>query len=309
MTLPKINDWVKIPSRRTKEVDDTKFTMLPETNYVNVASGLEKIKEEYDNLLIQRANEYAAGTLEKPSFETDEELMEKAKASLDETYAEKKNKEESKADKEIGSLVEQTKKTIDDYNDRVRSVDRKHADKERRAMEALSKNGMTHSTVFDLRKQELKNDHAYDLARLNASNEEQIASLNRRIQEIEEAKRVALQTFEIDYAVKLEDKIAKLIAQRDKMMASSDKKYNKELSEKAKEYIASVEEEDAAYEAEHNDYRGDKKANYEARLAYAVETMKKLPEKDRTRVLNEQGDALEEYLGLYFDKFVKQIGG
>ena len=271
--------------------------------------GLSKIRNEYEEGVKIKAEEYANGAVSAPNAETDEELMEKAKDSIADSFAERKNKLETKTAKELDSLIERKKSAYDDYSDKTRSIDRLHSDKERRAFEALSKNGMTHSTVFDLRKEQLADDHAYDRARLDAKLENEVRNLDGRIEETQRSYRSALASFEIDYALALEDKLQKLTAKRDKILQSFEKSKQSKLGEREREYVENLEKENEEYEKEFRDYTGDKRTNYEKRLNFAVEETKRLPKSQRDRFVRQNEDELRSFLGFYYPKYIKEIGG
>ena len=274
-----------------------------------ILNGLSKIRKEYEDSVKVKAEEYANEAISAPKAETDEELMEKAKNSIEGSFAAKKNKLEAKTERELNSLIEKKKSAYDDYSDKTRSVDRSHSEKERQAFEALSRNGMTHSTVFELRKEQLADDHAYDRARLDAKIESEIRDLDGRIEETRNSYRSALASFEIDYAIALEDKLQKLIAKRDKAAQSYEKSKESKLGEKEREYVENLEKENEAYEEEFRDYAGEKKANYEKRLNFAVEQTKGLTKNQRDRFIKQNEDELRSFLGFYYAKFIKEIGG
>ena len=306
MKLFEIADPVR---RIPKESLTVETDPLPPIYSASILRGLEEIKKSYDDDLSVKAKEYAESAVAAPELDSDEEILEKAKDALEGKYADKKAKTEAQKEKELSELIEKKKKTIDDYSDSVRSVERMHADKERRAIEALSRNGLTRSSVFDLRKKQLEEDHVYDRARLDAKTEGTIASLDKRIEQVESEYQNALSSFEIDYAIALEDKIAKLTEKRDSLLSSYEKSKETKLDKAETKFLKNLEKENAAYEAEFKDYKDDKKKNYEERLKYAVEETNKLSANDKKRLLAKHSEELKEYLGLYYDRYMKQIGG
>ena len=64
---------------------------------------------------------------------------------------------------------------------------------------------------------------------------------------------------------------------------------------------------DLEYEEREGDYTGLKKENYLARYDYLLSALKdKKPDRIR-RFLKETEDDLREYLGLYYERFVKEV--
>ena len=304
----KIENFDPVP-RSAKEKIPT-IDIVPENPYGKILAGLGNLQKEYEKSVRVRAQEYANDAVSAPDLDTDEELMEKAKNYADGKFADKIAKEEKSTADQLDSLDKKKRSLGETYSDEIRTLERSHANKERRALEALSKNGMTHSSTFDLRREEIAADRAYDIGRADAKYDKEIADLDERIESVRSAHKAALSGFEIDRALALEDKLQKLTEKRNKALASYEKTKDSALTKKQKEYIEELERENATYEAAFKDYTGDKKENYEERLRYAIDQTKRLSKSDREKFLTNNGDALRGYLGLYYNRFIQEfIGG
>ncbi len=282
---------------------------LPSNPSVPILNGLESIKNKYEEAVKIRAKEYAESQVVAPDLETDDELIEKAKESIEGKFADQRAKTEQKAQEELEELIERKKEKISDYSDKLRTLERESASKERKMTEAFSKNDMTHSSTFELRKQQLKDDYVYDRAKLDADRERQIAYLDKKIENVEAAYQAAISSFEISYAIALEDKKTSLIEKRDRLLNAFESTKDEKLDKQEKAFYKIYEKENAEYEEAFNDYKDDKKENYEERLRFAVEKTNALTKSQKERLLKENKDALRNYLGLYYRRYLKEIGG
>lgn len=296
----------------TNEFKPTPIVSDPAKNssaFRNILGGLKNIKDRYDEKVGVKAQEYANSSIQKQSFDTDDELLEKAKESIGNTYEDKKKSAENKKDRTIGELVSEREASLDDYGEKLRALDRTYQNKEQNNLERLSRNGMTNSSVKALTQERIASDYITDRALLNKKEEALVKSLNDKIELAERSYRDALSSYEINYAIELENRLNKLKTQRDKLQSKYEAATEKETEKRIAEYMAQNEKENAEFEEEFGDYSGDKRANYKERLAYAVSEVKKLGREEGARFARVNENALKEYLGLYYGDFIRAIGG
>ena len=268
-----------------------------------ILSNLKKISDTYTDEVSRQANEYA-DRVTSTDFDSDEDLLGKAKDSLDAIYGEKKRKTESLTTEKLDTL---DKKKSDYLSDRTRKLE-ETADRYDKAeaanLESLTKKGMLHSSVAELTAEQLASNRDKALDDVKATYDRKLETVERKIDRLNAAYDEAMKNYEITYAIELEDKLNKLKQKRDRLVEDYDKTHTNERRDAYNAYLA---EEESRNKDREGDYTGAKRENYQERYNYLIG---ELEGKDKTRVANfikENETALKAYLGLYYDAFVEEV--
>ena len=280
----------------------------PSTVIVNdkVIGGLKEIANQYEKGLEERAQKYAEDQV-SGTFDSDEELLAEAKASLDAVYGEKRQKAQSNLQLKTDELSEERRSLANDRTRALSGVAEEYEGKSDRLAEDIAKQGLSHSSISSLAAEELKREEAGKAADVNYRYDKRIAAIDSKIERLTASYEQALKNYELSYAVQLEKDLNRLKSKRNRM----ENEYQKEhAAEKRQAYNAYLEDEKQRaleYEEREGDYTGLKKENYLARYDYLLSALKdKKPDRIR-RFLKETEDDLREYLGLYYERFVKEV--
>lgn len=271
-----------------------------------VLKGLKEVANEYEKDLRARARAYAEQAV-TGHFDTDEELLSEARSALDALYGEKRQKAEDRLIKQ-GDSLEDDRFVL--TNDRTRALARVAAEyegKQDRLAEKMSKHGLTHSSVAPLAEESLLNEEARAVDDVNYRYDKRIAAVDAKITRLNESYEQALKNYELSYAVQLEKDLARLKSKRDRLADEYEKQH---ASEKRQAYYAYLDEQnqkDLEYEEQEGDYTGLKKENYQARYDYLLSALQGKNKPRIRRFLSETEPELREYLGLYYDRFVKEV--
>ena len=271
-----------------------------------VLKGLSEVANEYEKDLRARARQYAEETV-AGHFDSDEELLSQAQASLDALYGEKRQKAEDKLVKQGDSLEADRFRLANDRARALARVAEEYEGKQDRMAEKLSKHGLNHSSIAPLAASDLRAKEAWATDDVNYRYDKRIAAVDAKITHLTETYEQALKNYELSYAVQLEKDLARLKSKRDRLADEYEKEH---ASEKRQAYYAYLDEQnkkDLEYEEREGDYAGLKKENYQARYDYLLSALQGKNKPRIQRFLSEAEPELREYLGLYYDRFVKEV--
>ena len=272
----------------------------------DVLSGLKSIADKYTSSVNKKANAYADEVV-KGSFDSDEELLRQAKESLDATYGVKKSEAQDNYAVKSGELSEKKSGLSVDRARALSRVEESYGAKADKLAEDIARKGLSHSTIADLAKNELSDKRSEELARVNYAYDGKVKAVEGKIERLTSAYETALKNYEITYAVQLEKDIAKLKSKRDRLADEYAKEHKDERSKLYGEYLARDKAQNEEYEAREGDYVGEKRENYLERYNYLVDQLAGKTAKSVANFIKSNESALKEYLGLYYDDFVKEV--
>lgn len=291
----------ELPSSVNMTADPSKVILQNE-----ILSNLESIAKKYEKGVKQRAKAYAEDTV-KGVFESDEELMKQAEESLGELYDDKKRKA---TDRFLKNDEELRVKQEDLQNDRTQALDRIAQDydaKESRLAENLSRRGIAHSSIADLSNAGLSAERAEMQESTNALYDKRLGAVEEKIKLVTATYENALKNYEISYALELEKQLNTLIKKRDKMQSEYVKQHADDKEKAYYDYINDDKQRNRVYEESEGDYFGAKKENYQERYDYLIEALAGKNKGSIQNFIKQNESDLRAYLGLYYDRFVKEV--
>ena len=271
-----------------------------------VISGLKSIASRYTSDLKKQARAYAEEKVAS-ALDGDTDFYSQAKDSLDEIYGAKREKATSDYAERSKELSQQKGEIGNRRASAIWRVSDRYDVKEGKLAEKLSKNGLNHSTIADLAKADLKEKRAREIARVGEIYDKRVEALDNKIDRLTSSYELALKNYEIAYAVQLERDIAKLQSKRDKMEEEYKKEHADDKDKAIAEYLENDRKENAEFEDCEGDYTGAKKENYTERYNYLVEQLSGKTAKSVANFIKNNEATLKEYLGLYYDDFVKEV--
>ena len=275
-------------------------------NSVEVMDGLYGIAEEYDAAVKARAKAYADAEYRYDGA-SDESLYDEAKSYVDGVYAGKADSLTSSRDEKTRELTAKKESVGADRAAALRDLGKKYARAESSLLETLSRNGMMHSSVSELSREGLRSERAADLRETNATYDRKVEALDRKIEQTDASYRSALKNYEINYAIRLENRLNRLKSERDRAASDYDKEHAEDRAKAYDRYLFAEETANKQYEREHADYKGDKRQNYQARYDYLVGALTGYGKDAVSLFLSDNEEALRQYLGLYYDRFVREV--
>lgn len=290
----------------TIPIVDTSYDLSTIIHTKEVLSGLRSIADRYNQDLDQRANAYADEQV-KGTFDSDEELLRKAKESLEEIYGEKKGQKTGDYIQKSGDLAEKKDALSVDRALALDKVGEKYDAKRGTLAEDLSKKGLSHSSIANLAKEDLDVKRGEELAQVNYSYDKKVQAVDAKIDRLKSSYETALENYEISYALQLEKEIARLQKKRDKMEDEYAKEHRSERDAAYDEYLEKDRVENKAYEDRTGDYTGAKRENYKERYNYLVDQLKDKNAKSVAKFISQYENTLRDYLGLYYEDFVKEV--
>ena len=271
-----------------------------------IITNLKSIAKKYDDEVNAQANAYAE-KVTKGSFDSDEDLYQAAKESLDETYGQKKQKATERMQTSSDELSD---KRLSLESDRTRALSRlakQYDQKQDRLVEKLTKRGLASSSIATLAREEAATERAQAEAETDALYNKRIQTVDRKIEALTASYNAALKNFEVSYAMDLQDKIDRLKGKRDKLQSDYEKTRASDKKQAYNAYIEQQEQTNREYEQKEGDYSGAKKQNYEERYTYLLEELQGKNKKSVQKFILENDALLRSYLGLYYDRFVKEV--
>lgn len=243
----------------------------------------EQIRKD---VLAERAPEYD----EKTSQITQKSLsnQEKKTQKIEE---EKDNLED--AEKEIIAEYEQSKKQLS--ND---MIDR----------------GLARSSIVDNASARLKSQTDEQMAKQRQESQDKVSTLQMEISILQAQLASDLENFRISEGIKVQEKIdeviAKLTSENEKIKEYNDKLTQKEEQSAQKRADAIARAEEARIKEAEQDalygYQGEKAENYYKRLAVAKKYYGSIPKEQALKELKEDIDT-RNYLGLYYNKLLAYV--
>ncbi|GEM_PF-2653306 len=299
------SETVKLP-----DVKESTFTVSGgNKSYGSILNGLKGIKEEYDASLRERAKAYARENVGAETFETDEELTARATGETTSSYASKRNKAALKRDEKIEDAERDRAGLSAGYLSAVRAVKEKEESALAAHAERMSQKGLSHSSTAGLKEESIRLNAERAYGEAGSLYGEKLSAIDNKIRRAETAYDEAMREYEISYAIDLEKKIAKYKSQRDKLLAAYKSSAEKAEADRAEAYLKEDAELNAAYEDVNGDYTGEKKVNYDRRYDYVIGELADFTEEKKKDFLAKNREELRAYLGLYYDKFARTIGG
>ena len=304
-----------IIGNRKSEIDNPKDTQPIEIEVdpnsvirsTELISGLKSIADRYSTELRKQANAYADLQVGDSSADSDEALLQRAKETLDEIYGAKRDKKTNAFSDSSDALNEQKRTLGVDRALALEKVGDRYRVKEDTLSENMSKRGLTHSSVDPLAREALGEERNKELARVNYTYDKRIDTVDRKIERLTSSYEDALKNYEISYAIGLEKEIARLKSKRDRLADEYAKEHADDRQKAYDEYMTKERKANADFEEMQGDYTGLKKDNYTERYNYLVGELKGKSAKSVQNFINNYEYVLKEYLGLYYDAFVKEV--
>lgn len=307
------HDTTPVTPRKHKDGDDSYGSgslgvgkAWDEVDSVAVLNGLSGIAREYDEAVAAKAKAYADGEY-RFEGESDDDLYQRAKQLTDEIYAGKAESIASDRDAKYHEANAQKEVVGEDRAAALKALAKSQLRAEDRLKEDLSRRGMTRSSVGALSRESLRAEQAEEVARTEASYDRKVAALDRKIEQANASYESALRNYEISYAIRLEDKLARLKKERDSAAKAYEQEHSQEKKRAYNYYLSRIDAENKVYENEHSEYMGEKRTNYRARYDYLADALSSHGKEAVARFLDENADSLKKYLGLYYDRFVREV--
>ncbi|MBP5405103.1 MAG: hypothetical protein J6Y74_04075 [Clostridia bacterium] len=299
------SETVKLPEIKEKSVT----VGGGNKSYGSILNGLKGIKEEYDASLRERARAYARESGEAETFETDEALTARATGETSASYDPKRAKAAARRDEKVEDAERERAGLSAGYLSALRAV----KEREERALSAhaekMSSHGLSHSSAAALKEEAIRAEGTRDYAAAGSLYGEKLSAVESKIRRAERAYDEAMKEYEISYAIDLEKKIARYKSQRDKLLAAYASSAEKAEADRLEAYLKEDAELNAAYEDVNGDYTGEKKTNYDRRYDYVIAEIADFTDEKKKDFLEENREELRAYLGLYYDKLARTIGG
>ena len=271
----------------------------------SVISGLEEIQDKYQTSVKEKAKAYADRVV-RGEFDSDDELYDKAEESLKGTYDAKRDA----LTREYESKVSDLNYDKDGYGaDREKSKEKVKSAYQKAwydNLDDLSRRGLSHSTIADLTSEEVKEGYRSAIRETDEAYDRKVQAIERKIQKADEAYNTALKNYEISYAIKLEDKLNRLKAERDRAVDKYEKEHQDDKQKAYDRYLINRSTQDKLYEDEYGDYLSEKKANYEERYNYLLSELQGKDKDEIASFIKRNEKTLRGSLGLYYDRFVEE---
>ena len=271
-----------------------------------VLEGLYGIAQEYDDAVKAKAKKYAEDRYHLET-ETDDELSARAKEYADGIYEGKQRALEENLNVKTRDLNAQKSDYGVDRAAALRDLKKSYGKAESDLLEGLSRKGLTHSSIGDLSRESLLAEHREAVQRTERGFDRKVEIIDRKIEQANAAYETALKNYEISYAIRMENKLNKLRDERDRAVQTYEREHTEDREKAYKSYLFRNESQNKQYENEHFDYTGDKKENYQARYDYLVGALAGRNKEAVAEFLSQNAGTLKEYLGLYYDRFIKEV--
>ena len=298
---------IRSETRTLKGITETgKVKTQNGVDAAEILEGLNGIAEEYNDAVRAKAKVYAD---EKYRLEVDDddELYRQAKEHVDGIYDGKAEALAIKRDASTRDLTAQKGEVGADRAAALRDLNKSYKTAESGLLENLSRKGMMHSSVGDLSRESLRSEHREAVERTESAYDRKVAVLDRKIEQANTAYETALNNYEIDYAIRLENKLNRLKSERDRAAQAYQKEHSEDRKKAYDYYLFRNESENKEYENAHAEYKGDKKENYQARYDYLVGALSGYDKESIHLFLSENAEVLKDYLGLYYDRFIEEV--
>ena len=277
-----------------------------EIDAADLILGVEEIARKYSDSVSQKAKAYASDRWAK-NFDSDEELYEKAKAGVDEIYGGKEETLGQKRDAKVESLNAQKAVQESARTAAIGKLSAENLKAQSALLESLSRRGLTHSSVGDLSQANLRSGYREAIRSAAEEYDAKIRVLDSKIEEADAAYATALKNYEIDYAIRVENKLNRLKSERTRAIKAYESEHAADKEKSYNYYLFRDAAENKAYEDEHGDYSGEKKENYQARYDYLTGALAGRSKASVSRFLSDNEAFLRKYLGLYYDRFIKEV--
>ena len=324
----KLADLFKTDSQKAQERQEQINAALDGEK--DILDDLKALDEEYKNSLPKEeevdidALFPAQSELKELEYEAESDEDIAARAELENSL--KKQEETKKLEDKLSEQIavydgnrEKAEQTLKDGYEQLKSV---YDELKKRTENDVLKRGLGRSSIATERLGALDEAHIKSAGKLQASYAETSKDIDDAIARLEADKNDALEKLDIKYALELEDRIAKLKADRDKT-ALEYQKYNdsvRKQNEQAKSkrqkeidaYLAAREKQKTeaqakqdAYEKE-NGYTGEKGENYAKRYEIASDFYSSLDPEIAYDALAASPN-MKYYLGYYYDKLLNAL--
>lgn len=218
----------------------------------------------------------------------------------------------------IGQIETKKDNAVQEATQDTDELDKEYDQLEKEIRNSLVEKGMYRSSIKD--SQEARNDELrqYDIDRVNAQLDSQLATYDADIEKLKNEQDAAIGELNIKYAQKLQQEIDDLLADRQKQIDEINK-YNNDLKVKEAEYtedrLLAIEKQLAERmknELEIKEleqtvgYAGEKAENYEQRYQIAYDYYMNIPKEVATILIDENED-LRKYLGNYYTRLAAAV--
>ena len=302
-----------IGNTKKKEIIETKIpaiTVTADANKVirstDVIEHLKGIAKKYTDDLDERAKAYASVKV-GGNFDSDEDILSAARESVDATFAAKKGKATSQMTASRDTLTGKKDALTSDREYARRHIDDRYDRRQGRLSEKLSKGGLGTSSIADLAHEDLEEERSRAIEENNARYDRKVAETDAKIARLTASYESAMKNYEITYAIELEKEIARQKKKRDQLITTYESEHAGDRSAAYDEYIREDERRNAEYESAQGDYTGAKKENYLERYDYLLGEIKGKDPTSVKRFLERNESTLKTFLGLYYDRFVKEV--
>lgn len=212
-------------------------------------------------------------------------------------------KKSQKIEEEKGDLADTENRLLKEYE---------HSQKEL-ANDMLDQ-GLGRSSIVSSARERIKSDTDEEIAKARSISQDKVSALQMEISILQAELASDLENFRISEGIKVQEKIdevvAKLTSENEKIKEYNDKLTQKEEQSAQKRADAILKAEEARVKEAEQDalygYQGEKAENYYSRLAVAKKYYGSIPKEQALKELKEDTDT-RNYLGLYYNKLLAYV--
>ena len=229
---------------------------------------------------------------------------------------------QSKYDKQISALDSSGKQAASNLQSGYKQLEELYDELRKRSENDTLKRGLARSSIATNQLSSLDAARLRGAGELQSSYNATMDDIAKRINELEASRETALSELDLKYAVELDERIAKLKAERDKTVQEYEE-YNRNIREKNEEYAIKRDEDIAEYlknreeekikaqeaQAKHEKkygYSGEKRENYAKRYEIAYNFYSSLSPDIAADALAASPN-MKYYLGEYYNTLMSAL--
>lgn len=261
-------------------------------------------------------SEYLDEKLDIPRKEynglSEEEIAIKAKEDNDKLLESKKLNTEVDYDKNVQKYESQKEENKKKAEDDLLKLAQEYVQNKKANDNKMVKNNLTMSSIKTNVENALKNDYEGESQYTKEKLENKINLLDSEIESVNQRKEKAMEALDLEYAVKLDESVKKLLKEKQSAIdeieaynakaAKDELTYQKNKANYLQEYRDKLAKE--KNEKLNNEIRygmsGDKKIEYDNRLSTAIEFYDSMPRRIAEQMVN-GNIMLKNYLGTYYN--------
>lgn len=261
-------------------------------------------------------SEYLDEKLDIPRKEynglSEEEIAIKAKEDSDKLLESKKLNTEVDYDKNVKKYESQKEENKKKAEDDLLKLAQEYVQNKKANDNKMVKNNLTMSSIKTNVENALKNDYEGESQYTKEKLENKINLLDSEIESVNQRKEKAMEALDLEYAVKLDESVKKLLKEKQSAIdeieaynakaAKDELTYQKNKANYLQEYRDKLAKE--KNEKLNNEIRygmsGDKKIEYDNRLSTVIEFYDSMPRRIAEQMVN-GNIMLKNYLGTYYN--------